>query len=226
MSLPFEKDNSRKFVCFVCANSFTNIEEYKNHIIEKHEEGRDYVKCPLERCGYPVRDLKMHHARFHKHEPLPKVGQLRAIIWKDISNGRAKNKKPKFHGGHIISMKNHGKEIQYRSRLECEFFECLEAIPEVLAYDYEPFKTGIPYMFEGTLHHYFPDLSIKFSDGHIEIWEIKPMEQTKLPVNQAKWLSATQYCSARNWEFIVMTEEVLVKLKRKVRDIKSRTISD
>lgn len=227
MTLPFEKNNYRKFQCFVCGQTHSSFEEFNNHIKEKHEEGRDYIVCPLERCQIAVRDLKSHFKLKHVNDPLPKVGPMRAIIWKDVSiSGKAKTKKPKFHEGHLISMKNHGKEMKYRSRLECDFFECLEAIPEVLAYDYEPFKAGIPYVFEGKPHHYFPDLSIKFADGHIEIWEIKPSGQTDLPVNHAKWQSATLYCQARGWEFIVMTEIALDKLKKKVRNLKNNVILD
>lgn len=43
--------NARKYQCFVCATQFLDFDEYKKHIIDSHDEGRDYVKCPLERLS-------------------------------------------------------------------------------------------------------------------------------------------------------------------------------
>lgn len=219
MPLPFEKkekdDGKRKWQCFICGQQHSEYEAFKTHILEKHEQGREYVVCPLARCGAPVRDVKLHFKAKHPTEKCPKIGQLKAIIWKDIApTGKVKTRKPSFREGSILSNKNGGREMHYRSDMECEIYECLEAIPSVLRYDVEPFKGGIPYLFDGKEHKYFPDLSIQFSDGHVEIWEIKPASQTDLPVNEAKWKSATVFCEARGWEFIVITEVGLGKLRK------------
>jgi hypothetical protein len=215
MPLPFEKDNNRKWQCFVCGHSHSDFESFKQHIIEKHQEGREFVVCPLARCGAPVRDLKLHFKAKHPHDPLPKSGPMKALIMKDQApSGKVKTRKPQFREGYVISTKNNGKEMHYRSGLECEIYECLEAIPEVLKYDVEPFKDGIPYLYKGKQHKYYPDLSIQFTDGHVEIWEIKPASQTDLEVNQCKWESATKFCEARGWDFIVITEVGLGKLRK------------
>jgi hypothetical protein len=223
----FQKDNGkRKWQCFVCGKEHEEFENFKKHIIENHEEGREYVLCPLTRCGAPIRDIKMHMKAKHPHDAMPKHhGPNKALIWKDHRNtkGGKKTKKPSFREGHFISVKNNGKEFYYRSGYECEVLECLEQIPEVIAYDVEPFKTGIPYVHKGDQHHYFPDLSLQFADGHIEIWEIKPANQTLLEVNNAKWQAANVYCQARGWQFIVVTEVGIGKLKRAVKKIKSST---
>lgn len=214
----FEKnDNKRKWSCFCCGKWHNDPTSFKDHIVEKHEEGRDYVLCPL--CTYPVRDLNTHVKVKHKDRKIPKGyhGPLRAIIWKDQGKKGKKTRKPTFRQGHFVSIKNNGKEFFYRSGYECEVLECLELIPEVLTYDVEPLKNGIPYLFKGEPHTYYPDFSIKFSDGHIEIWEIKPATQTALPVNEAKWSAANTYCKTRGWEFIVITEVGIGKLKSKVR---------
>jgi len=220
MTLPFSKDTGRKWQCFICGKSHNDFESFKTHIMETHDEGREYIVCPLERCGAPIRDVRLHFKVIHKTEKPPKQGQMRALIWKDPLSGGKRTKKPSFREGYIVSLKNNGKEFFYRSSYECEVFECLEVLPDVIAYDVEPFKQGIPYLFNGKSHKYHPDLSIKFSDGTVAVWEIKPANQTHLPLNEAKWSAAGQYCRARGWDFVVVTEVGINKLKKKVRDIK------
>lgn len=218
--LPFQKDNNkRKWMCFVCGREFEEYDPYKEHIIESHEEGREYIICPLARCGAPIRDLRLHFKAKHPSEKeVPKVGQMKALVWKDHSTrtGKMKQRKPKFREGYLVSGKNGGKEMHYRSGYECEVYECLECLPEVIKYDVEPFK--VQYTFEGEVHEYNPDLSVLFNDGHIEIWEIKPSNQTSLPRNTAKWSACQQHCEARGWNFIVMTEKGIGKLKVAAKD--------
>ncbi len=218
MTLPFQKDNSRKWTCFICGKQHSDFETFKQHIVDTHEEGREYIICPLERCAAPVRDMKLHFKAKHPTCSVPKSGQMKTIIWKDLGpSGKTKTRKPVFRDGYFISEKCGGKEMHYRSHFECEFYEVLEALPEVLNYFVEPIKDGIPYLFEGKQHRYYPDIGINFETGRTEIWECKPSSQTDLPVNKAKWEAATHYCEARNWEFIVFTEQGLNKLKARVR---------
>jgi hypothetical protein len=222
MSLPFNKPdkNARRWQCFVCGLNHNDYDSCRQHIVDKHEQGRDYVLCPLPRCGAPVRDIKLHFKAKHPTEKMTSTaGQPnKALIWRDFSpTGKKKTRKPRFREGTFISVKNHGKEFYYRSGWECEVYECLEAFHEVIAYEAEPFKDGIPYLFEGSMHKYHPDLAIRFEDGHVEIWEIKPSDQTGLPVNVAKWASADKFCKARGWEFVPVTEVVINKLKARVR---------
>lgn len=218
MTWEFTNDKERKWQCFVCGKSHYDFESFKDHIRHSHEEGREFVICPLERCMAPVRDLRAHFKAKHPYDKLPAVRQTRAVIWKDVSlkdGKKAKTKAPKFREGHLISQKNGGAEMHYRSGLECKVYEILEAMPEVAAYEVEPIS--IPYLFEGSQHHYFPDLRIRFSDGRIAVWEIKPANQTDIPKNDAKWSAAEVYCKTRGWEFMVLTERGVDKLKAKVR---------
>lgn len=217
-------DGIRKWQCFVCGKEHAEYEAFKTHIVENHEEGREYLLCPLPRCGAPVRDVTLHLKLKHKEESVPKAynGPLRTIVWKDHkSKGKKKARKPTFREGHFVSMKNNGKEFFYRSSYECKVLECLELIPEVVSYEVEPIKNGIPYIFEGEQHLYYPDLFIKFADGHVEIWEIKPASQTMLPKNEAKWSAANGYCFTRDWKFIVITEVGINKLKKRIRNLKN-----
>lgn len=223
MQFDIPDKSKRKYQCFVCGEQFTDFIGYKEHITDKHEEGKDYVLCPLKRCGAPVRDLKLHFKTKHPSEKLPQKGMMRAMIWKDISPRKAtkdgkpvmKTRKPKFRKGEYESIKM-GRNFTYRSGYECTVYELLDNWVEVIAFAAEPFK--IPYVFEGKPHTYTPDIIVNFVDGHQELWEVKPENQTALPVNKAKWKSAEAACLTRGWTFKVVTEQVINQLKKKVKD--------
>jgi hypothetical protein len=217
-NFPFQKDDGkRKWMCFVCGVQYESFTEFKDHILDKHDEGRDYVLCPLTRCGAPVRDLRMHYKCKHPSEKAPKGVQLKATIWRDrTKSGKLKNRKPKFRQGSIISDKNGGKEMKYRSGYECEVYECLEALKSVKRYDAEPFS--IQYTFQGQVQRYIPDITIEFTDGRVEVWEIKPSNQTHLERNQKKWEACNEHCKTRGWEFKVITEKGIGLLREAVAE--------
>lgn len=223
MALPFDlpNKNKRRWQCFVCGREYTEYDPYKTHIIEEHEEGRDYVLCPLKRCGAPVRDLRMHFKVKHRGEKIPAGTQHKSTVWRDqkVKGGKKEivTRKPTFMRGVLISNKPNmkGREIPYRSGYERRVYECLEVLTDVLYYDTETEK--IPYYFEGERHIYLPDLKIAVADGHIEVWEIKPATQTSNPKNEAKWKAAEDYCNVRGWKFVVVTEVGINKLEKKVK---------
>lgn len=217
MTLPFAGDhNKRMYQCFVCGKQYKEYEPFKEHILGEHDEGREYVICPLERCQAPVRDLKAHFKAKHPTTAMPKTGPSRAMIWKDVSGKKTRTRKPSFREGYLISGKMNGQEMHYRSGYECEVYECLEALNEVATYKVEPFK--IPYVHKGKAYEYIPDLLIQFTDGRYEVWEVKPASQTGLEKNEDKWSAATEYCRARNWNFTVVTEVGIGKLKSLVKN--------
>lgn len=205
------EDKRRIYQCFCCGKEFELYTEYKEHILRNHEEGKDYVKCPLARCQAPIRDVRAHFKAIHKTEPLPRTGQMTALIWRDI---RHTKKKRKFKQGWYDSTKMK-KKLKYLSSWEETVFRCLDVWDDVLAFEAEPFK--IPYLFEGVAHNYTPDIFIHFIDGHKEVWEIKPKNQKRLEINQSKWHSAQAACNNRGWEFKVITESDITFLKRKVK---------
>lgn len=215
MALPFPNDDrgKRKWQCFVCGLQFKDYEAFKGHILEDHEEGRHYILCPLSRCRAPIRDLRSHFRAKHPKEKVPKGKQMKATIWKDIKSGKVRTQKPRFIEGDFPSRKA-GKEIHYRSSYERQVYDLLEQLPEIVTYDTE--KVEIPYYYKGKQRKYKPDLCIIYTDQSIEIWEIKPANQTDLPMNQAKWAAAKKYCLLRGWKFQVMTEVGINKLKNYV----------
>ena len=218
--LPFEnKKNTKIFQCFICGIQFSNedndgLKKYKDHIIDTHDEGRDYVLCPLSYCSFPVRCIRTHFQARHPGQKCPKIGQLKAMIWRDFSPKGKKTRKPHFKDGWHESTKMNRK-YYYRSGYEKAVFECLDVLPEIEAYVVEPFK--IPYIFDAGVHEYTPDLIVTFRDGHKELWEIKPISQTLLEQNQCKWKAAAAACLTRGWKFVVITEKGINKLKRKKR---------
>jgi len=212
MTLPFQNSNQRKYRCFVCEEEFEEYGEYREHIIGDHEEGREYIVCKI--CAAPVRDVKMHFKAKHKGSPV-QPGLLKALVWKD-TGGRKRKKKPSFRSGDFVSAKNGGKLIHYRSGWECKCYELLEEWDKVVAYAGEPIR--IPYLWMGEERTYKPDIVIDYADGRREVWEIKPANQTNLKQNKAKWHSAKEYCHMRDWEFIVITEKGLNKLRMLVNE--------
>lgn len=208
------KRDERKWKCFVCGTEHLSYADFKDHVIAEHDEGRDYVKCPLSRCNAPVRDIRSHFKTIHPKDKIPKTCQLKALIWRDHT-GR-KKKKVEFNDGYFTSIKNDGQKFHYRSGYELAVYEQLEQLDEVSKFHGESFK--VPYFFNGKEHNYIPDVSIQFTDGSIEIWEIKPANQTTFAKNQAKWKAAAAYCATRGWKFEVYTETGINKLKKKVRD--------
>jgi len=216
MTLPFNNNNnSRKYQCFCCGMEFEEYYEFKEHLLEEHEEGREYIVCPLEHCQAPVRDMKMHFKAKHPSFDFKKYkGQNRAIIWHDFKGKKKKTRKPKFKQGTYTSTKT-GKAIKYRSGLEEKVYKILDQHDNVLSFYAEPFK--VPYLHQGHAHDYIPDLFITFMDGHKELWEVKPSSQTTLEVNKNKWEAAKEACKVRGWKFEVYTEKRIEQLGKTVQ---------
>lgn len=215
MTLPFSSGADKKYVCFCCGLQYSDYDDFKIHIIEEHEEGRDFVLCPLDHCKAPVRDVKLHLKVKHPHFNLKNFkGQSRAIVWKDFSSKGKKTRKPRFKQGKYESIKT-GKILGYRSGLEEKLYKILDQDDNVASFYSEPFN--IDYIHKGKAHKYTPDLIVSFIDGQKELWEVKPSNQTDLEVNKNKWYAAEQACKIRGWKFKVYTEQKINKLAQKVR---------
>lgn len=213
MTLPFAPNNNkRKYQCFVCGVVFETYDEMKKHVFEEHEEGREYLVCPVKHCGCPVRDMRFHFRTRHPSLKMPKTGQLRATVMYDVRTPNKRKKLPTFKEGFLISEKNNGKQMHYRSGYEKDVYEALERIGDILKYDVEPF--AIDYFFRGKKKQYFPDLIVEYGDGTVEVWEVKPSNQTVLAQNKAKWEAAKHYCAIRGWGFDVITEQRIQQLKK------------
>lgn len=116
--------------------------------------------------------------------------------------------------------------VIYRSSWELKFMNWCDTNPNIVKFSSE--ETVIPYIspLDGKPHRYFVDFKIVTSNNQTFLVEIKPKAQTQPPkgtkktrrylteastymVNQTKWDYAKRYAAARNWQFIVITEDDL-----------------
>jgi hypothetical protein len=207
--MDFGDNKQRQYQCFVCAEVFSTHKEMQEHIIQNHEESREYLICPLEHCKAVVRDIRVHFKNKHKFCKCPENCQLRATIMYDT---KSRKKIPNFKKGFHVSPKALEKCL-YRSNYELEVYKAIDKDGEILRYKVEPFS--IPYYFNGRKRNYFPDLIVEYSSGAIEIWEIKPETQKTVAQNKAKWNAAKSYCQLRGYNFQVITESDIANLKLK-----------
>jgi hypothetical protein len=100
---------------------------------------------------------------------------------------------------------------QYRSSWELQFMKWCEQSDLVEKWSTE--SVSIPYFSpkDGLQHRYFPDFFLKLKDGRKFIIEIKPHNQKKMPINQAKWESAEQWAKENGYQFLVLSEKELKK---------------
>ena len=220
MPLPFNNHHSgkRQFQCFCCGIIIESFDKFKEHVMQSHELAKDYILCPLKRCNAPIRCVRSHFKACHKHEEIPNTCQMKALVWRDPKDPSKKKKKVSFKEGYFVSAKNKNKKIHYRSSWELEVYETLEKNNDVVNYEVESIQ--VEYFFEGERHTYFPDIKVYYTDGQVDVWEIKPSSQTNLkafPVNEAKWMYCNEYCKLRGWNFKIVTETGLGKLKKGIR---------
>ena len=122
------------------------------------------------------------------------------------------------------------KNIIYRSNWELRVMKYFDDHPNVIWWASE--ELTIPYVspIDNKTHRYFPDFIVKMrlKDGKVTtyILEVKPLAQTKMPVqkrktkrfiqeaatyavNQEKWRAADLFCRDHGWQFKVITEKEL-----------------
>jgi hypothetical protein len=142
---------------------------------------------------------------------------------KKTYKGRFQPKNPKKYNGDADN-------IIYRSTWEVRVMKWLDEHPNVIWWASE--ELPIPYKspLDNRMHRYFPDFiaKIKQKDGSVMTYiiEVKPLEQTKMPiqkkktqryireaatyvVNQEKWKAADIFCQEHGWKFMIMTEKEL-----------------
>ena len=129
--------------------------------------------------------------------------------------------KIKYHEKYLGNPRN----VVYRSKWEREAFKFIENHPNVKKWASEEIK--IPYVLNGKVHRYYPDLYIEMKSGVKMLIEIKPASQCKPPTsakhkrfitemarwkkNQAKWDAAEDFCKRAGIKWYVWTEKTLNK---------------
>lgn len=115
-------------------------------------------------------------------------------------------------------------KIIYRSSYEKKFIYYLENCPQVRYWGSECVQIVYMSVLDMKTHRYFPDYFIEFVDGTRMLVEVKPLNQTKPPVNEnswghreyirnmCKWKAAQEWCQSRGIKFKVLTEKTIENL--------------
>lgn len=139
--------------------------------------------------------------------------------------------KGKYSPKNIHKYRGDYRNIVYRSSWELKFMKYCDDKDYVLEWGSE--EIVVPYRspLDNRIHRYFVDFYVKIKDSNNNVTkyliEIKPKKQTmepKIPKrktksyiyevteyvkNQAKWNAAKEFCSDRQWKFMVLTEDNL-----------------
>jgi hypothetical protein len=114
-----------------------------------------------------------------------------------------------------------------RSKWELLYMSTLDGSNMVLKWMSEPKQLNIKYLDPVTkkVQNYWPDFLIQYTNGDIEIVEIKPMAQSvaekamtrfdklSLITNSAKWAAASAFAKKIGAKFRVVTEQQLYRKK-------------
>lgn len=117
-----------------------------------------------------------------------------------------------------------------KSSWEFKFMQRLDTLLNVAAWTYEPKHLGVYYKcpIDGNTKQYIPDFLVQYTNGQVELIEIKPMQfaheraaksllqKIELARNIAKWDSATKTAQQIGAKFIVLTEKQLFPKKPKI----------
>lgn len=111
-----------------------------------------------------------------------------------------------FESGWFESQKCE-KSMFYRSSYERRYFEMLEIDTNVSAFQSEPFR--LPYLFEGSMKNYVPDVLVTLQNGVQQLVEVKPGALVNDTQNIAKRNAAQAWCHANGVEYVLVTEKDL-----------------
>lgn len=215
--------------CWTCGEETATSQDMFVHMRQSHEEGVDYIECPL--CHDLIVDTIIHFSRAHQGTPLPSGMQMRITgVAHDFRTVKAqeakKESRRKYRQGFFDSAKN-GKKLHYRSGWELDCYKILENSFAVKQYFVEPFP--IPYLFGGVVKNYWPDILVVFIDDDPQkpsraLIEVKPLDQCPnkdgkaetfdQARNDAKWQAADNFSRQKGMEFVVWTERSIIKLSK------------
>jgi len=118
---------------------------------------------------------------------------------------KRRKRKSRYHRGLHVSPK--AGECKYRSGWELNYMKWLDENPDVVSYDYE--KLIIEYVSNvksKRIRRYFPDFHVKYSDGRVEVVEIKPKRRSQQVTVQKKAKAAISWCMTHGATYVMLTE--------------------
>tara|TARA_R110001592_G_scaffold351165_5_gene648146 strand:- start:820 stop:1254 length:435 start_codon:yes stop_codon:yes gene_type:complete len=132
-----------------------------------------------------------------------------------------------FKPKHPHKYKGDPTNIIYRSSWEKQCMIYFDNKPDIVQWQSEEWFIPYRHPITGRIHRYFPDFVIKNTKDQVYVIEVKPYKQTQEPkiqkkktrryltevktfaINTYKWKAAREYCAARKWEFVILTEKEL-----------------
>ena len=102
-------------------------------------------------------------------------------------------------------------KVWVRSSWEKRVLQVLDQQDDIDHVWVEPLR--IPYELHGISRTYTPDFMIEFDCGIRELWEVKPIEFVNTEENIQKFNAARALCSARGWNFRVVTLEDIERME-------------
>lgn len=132
--------------------------------------------------------------------------KLSDIVTQKIVDGSWSPPVTKFKSSYFESAKC-GKTFYCRSSYERRYLELLESDPDVTSYEVEPI--AIPYVFDGRIRNYIPDVLVTRVSCGQQLVEVKPTALTETVQNVTKADAARVWCKQNGINFLVVSESDL-----------------
>lgn len=184
---------------FIREDVIKNIWNIRNDAIVHFyiKEGLTYVEIGnIFNCSYAT--IYSILKKLLSKEERVAVRKNRRVI-RDYNNGDSWNCKRGFY----FSKKN-DRYTFLRSKLERLAMERFDDDDCVIGYTYEPIHIDLP---NGKI--YIPDFEVEYSDGRVEIIEVKYKYAVKTQGNLMKFKCAEEYCKLKGYNFLILTNELL-----------------
>jgi hypothetical protein len=148
------------------------------------------------------------YGKKHTDETKQKMREARSNL---ITSGKMNWKTFKHKTGTYLSAKT-DKSQYFRSSWEETCMKWLDQNTDVISWEYESVR--IPYYYNDNRRWYIPDFVVTFSDGHREMWEIKPREFVGAEKVVLKTEAAQEYCRQNDIErYVILTRDDVNKWK-------------
>lgn len=172
--------------------------------------GRHWSICPEARLRMSLSRRGIRNAFFGKHHSIAsrlKMSEARSRL---IVAGRMNWSLFGRKSGDHTSTKV-GKTFHFRSSWEEAAMKWLDASDVIQAWDYECVR--IPYYYQNHKRWYIPDFVVTYTDGHGEMWEIKPHAFLQAEAVVLKAAAATEYCAANSLVYRTLDRDQLKSLQ-------------
>jgi hypothetical protein len=122
---------------------------------------------------------------------------------------KKKTRKGRYKRGEYTSIKSN-EVYKFRSGWERAYMEYLDLNEDVTSWSYESFNIEyVSNIKTKKIRKYIPDFKVEYSNGSIEIVEIKPLKKLNQVLVKKKINAAQAWCDAHGFIFRIITETEL-----------------